>query len=325
MKIEEILVGNITRDYYTANIKAEVILDMILTPVIEKILTVIGQKNKNLGINGEMKLLAKEFPMLKPNSCAKTDEEVFKEVKRSPALKSNRENEYNYRNCNTDYLMCDKESVYFVELKTTQNSCDHKQMINYRNYLAECENKKFSSVSGAGFIELLNHVSQTGYSRSSKNKPWGETEKDDLKRLFEAVIRYPEYRGYGKDGEKLPLEEDWVMEKNHHADDALIYLKKTRAVSSKKYLLTAGQMLDHMKDGEWWECKQIKLIYLMPEKPSEEEIKEVLDYNRKGIFIIVTFQEIIKQAHVICREMEKQGLKKYWKWVMEILLQCGLY
>ena len=70
--------------------------------------------------------------------------------------------------------MCDNESVYFVELKTTQKSLNRNQMINYRNYLAECENEKFSNVSGAAFIELLNHVSKTGHSRSSKNKPWGK-------------------------------------------------------------------------------------------------------------------------------------------------------
>lgn len=64
MKIEDILAEYITKDYYTANIKTEVILDMILTPVIDKILTVIGQKN-NLGINGEMRLLAKEVSYVK--------------------------------------------------------------------------------------------------------------------------------------------------------------------------------------------------------------------------------------------------------------------
>ncbi len=65
MEIYERLAENIIRDYFTPNIKAEVLLDTILTPVIGDILTVVGQKNKNLGINGEMKLLAKEFPMLK--------------------------------------------------------------------------------------------------------------------------------------------------------------------------------------------------------------------------------------------------------------------
>lgn len=184
MEIYERLAENIIRDYFTPNIKAEVLLDTILTPVIGDILTVVGQKNKNLGINGEMKLLAKEFPMLKVP----------------------KEDEINYRNCNADYLMCDAESVYFVELKTTQESLDCDQMINYRKYLENCkdEDQKFFDVSGAEFIKLLNHVSQTGYSSDNKNKPWNEEEspeQDDLKRVFEAVIQYPKYtenKGYGK-------------------------------------------------------------------------------------------------------------------------------
>ena len=104
-------------------------------------------------------------------------------------------------------------------------------MMNYQNYLADCKNEKFSNSSGAAFIDLLNHVSQTGYSNSHKDKPWGKTEKDDLKRLFEAIIRYPEYRGYGKKGKQILLKENWAKDKAHHVDDAIAYLKKTRSVS----------------------------------------------------------------------------------------------
>lgn len=71
MKIHEILTEYIIRDYYTPNIKAEVILDMILTPVIGEILTVIGRSNTDLGINGKMRLLAKEFPMLNQSPAPK--------------------------------------------------------------------------------------------------------------------------------------------------------------------------------------------------------------------------------------------------------------
>lgn len=315
MKIYEILAEKIIRDYYTANIKAEVILDMILTPVISKILTVIGQNNKDLGINGNMRLVAKEFPVLKPKSCAKTSGEE---------LKKDDEDQYNYRNCNADYLMCDKGSVYFVELKTTQQSFDCDQMMNYLNYIADCKNEKFSNFSGAAFIDLLNHVSQTGYSNSRKDKPWGKTEKDDLKRLFEAIIWHSEYRRYGKEGKQILLKEDWAKEKAHHVDDAIAYLKKTGAVSSKKYLLTAGQMLDNMEDGKWWDYDKIKLLYLMPRKPSEKAIKELSEQDQEHM-IIVTFQEIKEQADLICMEMEKQNIKNYWEWVMEILIQCGLY
>lgn len=293
MKTEKILAEKIIQDYYTANIKTEVILDTILTPVIGEILTAVGRGNKELGINGKMRLIAKEFPILNATG----------------------ENKSNYRNCNADYLMCDDESVYFVELKTTQESLDKKQMENYRDYLEKCKDKPFSEVPGADFIELLNHVSKTGYSQRNEDKPWGKAEKDDLKRVFEAVIRYPQYistEGYNKKN-MIPLG-DWKKEK-HHVDEAIKYLKNTKAVSSKKYLLTAGQMLDHMEDGNWWDY-EIKLLYLMP--ASEDHQSE----DCQNDLIIVTFQEIIDQAHVICTETEKKGLKKYWEWVTEILRQC---
>lgn len=317
MKIYEKLAENIIRDYFTPNIKAEVLLDTILTPVIGDILTIVGQKNQELGISGEMKFIAKEFPMLKSRFGDQTGKEKSKD---------------NYRSCNVDYLMCDEKSVYFVELKTTQESLDRDQMINYREYLKnrKDEDQKFFDVSGADFIKLLNHVSQTGYSSINENKPWneeGSPEQDDLKRVFEAVIQYPKYtenKGYGKT-KKIPLMENWVDEEDHHVDDAIDYLRKNKAVSSKKYLFTAGQMLDNMKVGKWWDCKHIKLLYLVPETPSDKEIKEILEYYQKGFVIIVTFREMMEQAYLIGKESEKQKLKNYWNWVMEILIQCGLY
>lgn len=309
MDMYEKLAENIIRDYFTPNIKAEVILDMILTPVIGDILTIAGKKNKGLGISGKMTLIAKEFPMLKSRFGGQTSGEKSKN---------------NYRSCNVDYLMCDAESVYFVELKTTQGSLDRDQMINYRKYIADCEDEKFSDVSGTDFIKLLNHVSWTGHLSNHANKTWKETEprKDDLKRVFEAVIQYPEH-GRSGENEEIPFSRNWAEEEAHHVDDAIAYLKKNEAVSSKKYLLTAGQMLDNMKAGEWWDCKHIKLLYLMPEMPSDDK-REILEYYQKGIVIIVTFREIMEHAYLIGREVEKRGLKNYWNWIMEILIQCGL-
>ncbi len=283
MKINEILAENITKDYFNAKVKTEVIFDTILTPVIGEILTVIGRENKKLKINGEMKLLAKEFPMLKLNE----------------------ENEKNnYRNCNADYLMCDNNTVYFVELKTTQKSISKFQMKNYLNYLANCENKRFADVSGRAFIDLLNHVSKTGYPHNDQ----GKKEKDDLKQLFEVIINYPKNDG------KIP--EGWE-EDNTHAARAISYLKKEKATSSKKYIFTAGQMLDNMKDDKWWNCKQIKLLYLLHSE------KQISKYLQKGI-IFVTFREIVERAYAVSEEMEKKGLKNYWEWIVKILIQCGL-
>ena len=57
MKINEILAENITKDYFNAKVKTEVIFDTILTPVIGEILTVIGRENKKLKINDTLKTI----------------------------------------------------------------------------------------------------------------------------------------------------------------------------------------------------------------------------------------------------------------------------
>lgn len=325
-EILEELEKNIISDYFTANIKSEVILDMLLTPIIDKVLSIIGEKKKDKGIEGIVKLLAKEFPMLK-------------------------EGQLDYRNRNADYLMCDDKSVYFVELKTTQGSFDDDQLEKYIEYLERYkEDKRFKDIAGKEFIKLLNHVSKTGHSKDNLeklfegvmhcNKPLEEKER--LKWLFEKIICHP--------NAPEELKENWQNE-NRHAERAIIHLKDTQAISSKKYLLTAGQMLDSMKkdDKWWWDKRKIKLLYIMPE---EEQISDLLEKKKKQLsekkfkgttsenlkkqietyqklldlidkkdVIFVTFQDIIKY----CGEMEKSEKWEYWIWVKKILGECGLY
>lgn len=289
MIIQELLTENIVRDYYTANIKAEVILGTILTPVIGEILTIIGRRNEQ--INGEMKLLAKEFPVLKSR-------EIEREEKPS------------FLSYNADYLMCDKDSIYLVELKSRRESYDYAQM---RNYLMYCSDEEtFADRAGKNFVYLLNHVSKTGYSHKRWKEIWKETSevKEGLKWLFEIIIRYSEERG-----RTAYPEIGWEEREHGHADRAVSYLRQSGGVSSKKYLFTAGQMLDNMKDNELWE-KKIKLLYLMPGTAFQNKIPSDC--------IVVTFQEIMEQADAVCREMDKPDLIKYWNWVMNILVRCGL-
>ncbi len=284
MEIHRALSQEMIKDYYTANIKSEVMLDAILTPVIANILTVIGQENKR--INGEVRLLAKEFPLL--------------------SNKNAEGGKPNFRSCNADYLMCDTDSVFLVELKARQESYHHAQM---ENYLAYCLNReRFSESAGKNFVYLLNHVSKTGYS----HKTWAEKigalkAKDALKWLFEIIVNYPEDRGktaYPEAGWEGKGKRD-----GSHAERAIQYLKEEKAASSKKYLFTAGQMLDNMKESEFWE-KRIGLLYLMPEMPAKTQIQPEC---------IVTFKEILEQADAICRKLEQTGLTEYWKWVVELL------
>lgn len=284
MEIHRVLSEEIIKDYYTANFKSEVILDTILTPVIAEILTIVGRQKKKT--KGSVKLLAKEFPLLNNRKVE--------------------EGKLNFRNCNVDYLMCDDDSVFFVELKTRQESYDNAQM---ENYLTHCSDREiFAGSAGKNFVYLLNHVSKTGYSHSI----WAEKiktmkVKDALKWLFEIIINYSKDKGktaYPETGWEETNEKD-----GNHTERAIRYLKEEEAVSSKKYLFTAGQILDHMKENKMWE-KKIELLYLVPEMSSKNQIRTDC---------IVTFEEIMEQADVIYRKLEKQGLGEYWKWAMAVI------
>ncbi len=93
-------------DYFNPGIKAEVILDMLLTPYITKIVAnYLNKEAKNI------KLLAKEFPI------------------------DNTKDDFSLRNNKVDYLLEygdeEKPKIYLVELKTTNSSFDVEQFENY--------------------------------------------------------------------------------------------------------------------------------------------------------------------------------------------------
>lgn len=128
----EMIKENVVKDYFTANIKSEVIFDMLLTPVIpEMIEAAIGEKTE---------VIAKEFPMFNKN---------FEEA----------QNTKDYRNCNADYLLrsLDKRGWYLVELKTTASSEGKDQRENYKKILKN----KVSLYKD--FVELLAHVYNVSY------------------------------------------------------------------------------------------------------------------------------------------------------------------
>lgn len=275
MEICQRFAKEVINDYFTAKVKAEVIIDTILTPVIGEILAVCMQKEK-------VKLLAKEFPILK-------------------------EKEKSYRPCNADYLMCDDKTVYLVELKTSMDSDDKEQRAIYIRY---CGDKEFSKELGKDFICLLNHVYKFGKSDrklkielnkklKTPDKDW-YPKRDCLKRLFETITK------------------DYAIEEEKYVPRAICYLQREKASSSKKYLFTAGQMLDCMEGDawqkyNWWEYKNIKLLYLTPEElgePNSDDVK------------YLTFEEVIKKRKEIGEKIEKKDLKDYWEWAADILERC---
>ena len=89
----------VVNDYFTPNIKAEVILDTLLTPYITEILT---DQAKDI-FSGELCFITKEMSVLESEESKKGS---------------------GYGNMGTkiDYVLGDEEAVYLVELKTTDSS-----------------------------------------------------------------------------------------------------------------------------------------------------------------------------------------------------------
>lgn len=323
MEIHEILKNEVIKDYFTANVKAEVLIDTILTPVIAEILTVI-MKEPDSGNTEQpspakadsgykVRLLAKEFP-LPVGELPSLEEE-------SPAHGKN----LSYRSCNVDYLMYDNECVYYVELKTTWSSFEPGQMNRYLER-RECE-KSFGSKEGSDFIRLLNHVSKTGKSELEGGMP--EVKLEKLRELFWGIVDY-------NNKDKKERVTDRVIW-DSYSSLAKKYLIEEKADSSKKYLFTAGQILDHKGDGKWWDYKKRKLIYIGPESEEidargdsyqigyKEHQTDLNNDDRQKYLLpkeygrIVTFQDIIDKADDIRSGITDSELGKYWEWVVKVL------
>lgn len=124
MTLSDTIKQQVVNDYFTPNIKAEVILDALLTPYISQIL-----KNQ-LDIDAE--LLTKEMSM---------EEESTKDD----------------RGAKIDYLLAD-EQVYLVELKTTSGSIGKKQANRYLQRCCHLDGtpKTFGNVFGDKLLRIIN-------------------------------------------------------------------------------------------------------------------------------------------------------------------------
>jgi len=102
----------IIRDYSTQGIKAEVIIDMLISEIIEEL---VDWKMHGENIqSGKIRLVAKEFPLI------------------SKAME-------NHQNTKVDYLLYQQDGniTYLVELKTSRNSIEKEQMKRYLNIKEE--------------------------------------------------------------------------------------------------------------------------------------------------------------------------------------------
>lgn len=127
---ENLVVAHTIQDFYTPNIKAEVILDMLLTPYIPAIIeAATGQKAT---------LITKEMSI--------------------GYAKGNEIQEDNNRGKKVDYVVMAKENVLFVELKTTQGSLESAQIETYRKWIDKDNPKK-----GTDLLHLLCRILKIKY------------------------------------------------------------------------------------------------------------------------------------------------------------------
>jgi hypothetical protein len=120
--LDELICDSVLNDYYSAGIKAEVVLDTMMTPVIADLL------KEQITFTGKPVYITKEFPL-------KTSAE-------------------DHRNRKADYVLMDNKSIYLVELKTSMGSIDKEQLDSYGEKLDNYNGKKLLYE----FTELLKSV-----------------------------------------------------------------------------------------------------------------------------------------------------------------------
>lgn len=108
--ILENILANTVNDYFTPNIKGEVIFDMLMTDLVADIVQIYV---KNGSEEDFIKLLTKEMSLVKSV------------VEESEGLKGKK----------VDYVLADRDTIYLVELKTTSGSFDEKQRDFYQKFL----------------------------------------------------------------------------------------------------------------------------------------------------------------------------------------------
>ncbi len=120
--LDELICDSVLNDYYSAGIKAEVVLDTMMTPVIADLL------KEQISFSGEPVYITKEFP-LKTATIG-------------------------HRNRKADYVLMDNKSIYLVELKTSMGSIDKEQLDAYGEKLDNYNGKKLLYE----FTELLKSI-----------------------------------------------------------------------------------------------------------------------------------------------------------------------
>lgn len=234
--LEDWLFYEVVSDYFTPSIKAEVILDTLLTPYVAGIV-----KDQCGDDVGEVTFITKEMSVLdslKPET--------------NPACGN--------MGTKVDYVLADQNTIYLVELKTTDSSIEPEQA---QRYVDNCQGKDFGSVLG---VKLLNIVKEA-FGKTFKDdfskkfgddcRKWDETTLSSAyDRIFSTGYLGAKYsaapaRPYARSAMELIRKAGWAQSDDNR---------------SRKYLYTMGQLLDYLDSGTdrtLWK-KPLQLIYLTP-------------------------------------------------------------
>lgn len=235
---EEMLKKWVVNDYFTPNIKAEVILDTLLTPYVPQTL-----RSHRGDIDAVF--LAKEMSMIETDETSEGQEQGDN---RGPKI---------------DYVLADKnrDCVYFVELKTTDSSIDAKQLSFYTSLAGQTSN--FGDVLGKRLLAILEAYLEIdlgtpeGWVNDNKlTKAWQKIW--DKRKRYVPANQYPEKSdSYTKMAMELIKAKGWAWRGN---------------LRSRKYVYTLGQLMDFIHseyygNGLW--NRQVELVYLMPRLPED--------------------------------------------------------
>ena len=137
MPLSDTITKLVVNDYLTPNIRAEVILDTLLTEYITQII------KDQMGLKvGELSFLTKEMSIIELGSASNLGAKI-------------------------DYVLADSDNVYLVELKATDSSINDKQVSRYA-LLAEGE-PSFGKVLGGRLLDILEGVFPIALNRSEEN------------------------------------------------------------------------------------------------------------------------------------------------------------
>ncbi len=131
-------------DYHTDGIKAEVVIDTLISEFLPDLVSqAVGER---------VELFCKEFPIYPLHAVWNGKDYRLNFTKAGEP----------YANpARIDYVCRSGNVFYIVELKTTNDSIDGKQFANYRNY---CRTESFSGAYPEEFFEL--------YQRANKKRPF---------------------------------------------------------------------------------------------------------------------------------------------------------